>query len=220
MPLPYVSIWHLLIIPALFLIYTQPAKRPFFAAAVITTVPLLLLVPILSQTFFGLFSLSESLLFLAGQGLALAAAAVLASFIYEQGVKPKIVRTESSRRHSHLIFLVGLGLALLLFDLLNQPLIIGLIVGMAFNLLIAIRYYADQLNEVLFATIFMGLFHLLLYTLILFDLPGEASRFWFEGHLSGAVIFGIAAEKALVVTLFGAFWGPVYIAVKDVLAKR
>ncbi len=220
MELPYLSIWHLLIIPAAFLFYSQPAKRPEFMAAMATILPLLLLVPILSQTFFGLFMLGQGLLFLATQAVVILAVAVLASYLYEQGIRPKIAHAQGTHRHRYLLFLVGVALSLLMFDVLNQPLIVCLIFGMAINLLLAIRYYRDQLNEVLFSILLMGAFYLFIYTQILFDLPGETSRYWFSDQLSGSVLWGIGVEKIVVILLYGGFWGPVYIAAKDVLAKN
>lgn len=219
MSLPYLSAWQLLLIPAVWLIVTQRGKRPIYLAAMLATAPLILLVPILSQTFFGLFSLAQGLTFLASQTLVILASAVLTAYFYEQAVRPKIVHVPPGKRHHYLLFLVGVVLSFVMFDLLGQSLIVSLIFGMGINLLLAVRYYGDQLSEILFSLLLMGAFYLFLYALVLFDLPGETSRYWFDSQLSGAVIWGIAVEKIVVILLYGAFWGPIYVAAKDVLAK-
>ncbi|MEX1051892.1 MAG: hypothetical protein WEC83_00700 [Patescibacteria group bacterium] len=220
MELPYFSPWQLLLLPAIWLYWSQPSHRAEFRAAIFTALPIILLVPILSQSFFGLFSLGQGLLFLAAQAVTILAVAILASYTYEQGIRPKISRSRGSHRHRYLLFLVGVALSVVLFDLLGQPLVVSLIFGMGINLLLAVRYYGDQLNEILFSILLMGVFYLFIYTVVLFDLPGETARYWFNDQVSGSVLFGLAVEKVLVILLYGGFWGPIYIAIKDVLAKR
>ncbi len=220
MELPYLSIWHLLVLPAAFLWQTQQTKRPFFGAALLVTLPLILLVPVLSQSFFGFFSVGRGLIFLASQAVIIAAAAVLAAYLYEQAIRPRINRGPAIQRHRYLLFLVGFIVGLIMFDVFNQPLVTSLVVGMAINLLLAVRYYSSQLNEIIFSLLLMAVFYLFIYTAVLFDLPGETSRFWINDQLSGSVWLGIPIEKIIVVMLYGAFWGPVYIATKDVLAKN
>jgi hypothetical protein len=216
----WISVWHLLLPVALWVIIWQRAIRRSLFYGALCALPVLLLLPILSPTFFELFNPGQILGFLVSQAIIVFSLGILSSAVYEKVIRPKTVRTEKPGRGKFLVFGSGFLLALVLFDIFFQPLLPSLVIGLGLNLLLAIRYQRDRLYDIAFATILMGFFYVFIYAAVLFDLPGETGRFWFSSSLSGLTIFGLAVEKVVAIFVFGMFWGPLYVGLKDVFNKN
>ncbi|MEX1123862.1 MAG: hypothetical protein WEC81_01705 [Patescibacteria group bacterium] len=218
--LNWLTPWHLAALLALLLIIRETTKRREIIYGGIVSLPILLLTPILSESYFGLFSKVVIFNFFISQAVIVFSLGVILTALYEKVIKIKIVKTPQSSRHHFLVFIAGLALSLILFDIFGQPLLPSIIYGIGINLLLAIRFYAQEINDILFSSIIMGGFFVFLYTVVLFDLPGDAGRFWFTDTLSGVTFMGIAVEKIITIFAFGLFWGPLYVGLKDVFTRK
>lgn len=216
----WLSIWHLLLPLAVLLIIWQRSIRRQMLYGGVTALPVLLLMPILSPTVFELFDSNIIMGFFLSQALIVFSLGVVVAAFYERVVRPQTIRLAKNRRYHYLLFGAGFVLSIVLFDLFNQPLLPSLIFGLGLNLLLAIRYQAYELTDLIFSTILMGLFYVFIYAAVLFDLPGEAGRFWFVDSLSGSTLFGLAIEKIVTIFAFGLFWGPLYVGLKDVFSQK
>jgi hypothetical protein len=176
--------------------------------------------PVLSPTFFELFGTTMIFWFFVSQALIVFSLGILAAAIYEKVIRPKTIRQPKGQRRHYLLFGFGFILTLILFDLFAQPLLPSLIFGLALNLLLIIRYKPEELNDMIFSAILMGLFYVFIYATVLFDLPGETGRFWFTSNLSGLTLSGLAIEKVIAIFVFGIFWGPLYVGLKDVFGWK
>jgi len=217
---PWLTVWHLSIIIALGIAIRLPGQRRNMLVGGLMTLPVLLLIPILSSSYFGLFESRYILEFFINQGLVVFSLGMIMAGVYEKILKPKITRKPSSSRYHFMFFGFGLVLSLIIYDLFKQPLLPSLLYGLGLNFLLAFQYYSEEIYDIAFSTIIMALFYTFLYVAILFDLPGEAGNFWFSDSLSGLTMFGIAIEKIITIAFFGAFWGPIYVGLKDVFYRK
>lgn len=220
MIIPWLTAWYLPALVALLIIWRLKEHRRNVLIGGFITLPVLLLIPVLSTSYFGLFETKQIVHFFIGQGIISFSLGVIAASIYEKMLKPRISKKPSSSRHHFLFFIFGLILSFVIFDLFNQPLLPSLIYGLGLNFLLAFQYYSEEIYDIAFATILMSLFYVFIYTAILFDLPGETGDFWFSSSLSGLTMFGVAIEKLITIAVFGAFWGPLYVGLKDAFYKR
>lgn len=220
MIIPWLTVWHLPVLVALLVIWKLKEHRRNVLIGGFVTLPVLLLIPVLSTSFFGLFENRYVWEFFINQGLTVFSFGVIATAVYEKILKPKITKKPSSTRYHFLFFGFGLVLSFIIYDLFNQPLLPSLIYGLGLNFLLAFQYYSEEIYDVAFSTILMAVFYVFIYTAILFDLPGDTGNFWFSSSLSGMTMFGIAVEKLITIAVFGAFWGPLYVGLKDVFFRK
>ena len=220
MIVPWLTVWHLTILIALAVLIKLPDLRRYMLIGGLTTLPVLLLIPVLSVSYFSLFETKYVFQFFVNQGLVVFSLGIITSAVYEKILKPKITIKPRSPRYYFMFFGLGLILSFIIYDLFNQPLLPSLIYGLGLNFLLAFQYYSEEIYDIAFSTILMALFYTFIYIAILFDLPGEAGRFWFSDSLSGLTMFGIAIEKLITIAFFGAFWGPIYVGLKDVFYRK
>lgn len=220
MIIPWLTVWHLSIVLAVIILYILKEHRRKLFIGGLVALPVLLLIPILSTSFFGLFENKYIVQFFINQGLVVFSLGIITAAIYEIILKPKITKRPTTSRYHFMFFGFGLLLSFIIFDLFNQPLLPSLIYGLGLNFLLAVQYYGEEIYDIAFSAILMAMFYVFIYVAILFDLPGDTGNFWFSGSLSGLTMFGIAVEKLITVALFGVFWGPIYIGMKDVFYKR
>jgi len=214
------SVWLLLTPIALWVLIKQPSRRKTLLFGAITTLPVLGFLPILSPTYFSAVSVSQIVQLFASQALIIFSAGIIASSIYESILRPRTIRSPKASRHFYLTFLIGLTLTVTLFDIFTVPLITSLLFGLGINLLVAVRYFPEELYDILFASVLMGLFYVFVYVALLADLPGESGQFWLTPKLLGLNIFGVPWEKLVTVFVYGLFWGPLYVGLKDVSNRK
>ena len=215
----WLTVWHLLIVLALVMYWKLPKQRSNMTYGGLVALPVLLLIPLISSTYFSIFEPSRIWSFFISQSLIIFSFGAIVFGFYEIVLSPRLVKNKRKPRHHFLFFAFGLLLSFLIFDLFNQPLMPSLVYGLGFNLLISFQYYSDQIYDILFSLILMAVFYVFTYSTLLFDLPGQAGDFWFK-ELSGITVFGLAVEKVITTAVFGAFWGPIYVGLKDVFIKK
>jgi len=182
--------------------------RMFWAgilALPVFVLPLLLFAELYSTEQFGWSTLLAAMLTSFSFG-ALAAAA------YEVFLGKVLALHYRSRRS--LIWLLAGPLAVVVALLAEQSLIVAVIIGLIVDLLIVIITQADLIWDVIFSGLAMGLLYSFLYLVNFRGLSGEPF-FWFGSELSGLTVNGLPLEELVLIVLFGALWGPIYVAVKD-----
>lgn len=96
------------------------------------------------------------------------------------------------------------------------PLIVTLILEL--GLVLALR--RDLVWDVVFSGFAMAFFYVLLLVVLVRVLGLPLTDTWLVGSgLTGATWIGIPLEEVVVVALFGALWGPMYPAFKDLKLK-
>lgn len=106
------------------------------------------------------------------------------------------------------IFLVG--------TIISGQTVGPLIFTLLFELLIVLTRRKDLIWDVLFSGGAMAILYTLLLIVLVRLLGSPLGDSWLVGSLfSGLTVWGIPVEEVVVVALFGALWGPMYPAFKD-----
>jgi hypothetical protein len=73
----------------------------------------------------------------------------------------------------------------------------------------------DLVWDLLFSAFSMGVLYFLIFLVIYRGFPGEIQNLWFGSSLIGITLFSVPIEELLIVMLWGALWGPIYVVIKD-----
>lgn len=142
----------------------------------------------------------------------------LSVVLYELVFSTHFTKLRSEKRRYLSISLVGLIIGLLLFLLGAVPLVVSIIIGLSLNVILLIIFRADLLWDATFSAIGTGMLYAVLFSLVAHG-SGTLSGLWFTDSLSGATIAGLPFEELVVVALFGAFFGPIYSAIKSLYER-
>jgi len=138
----------------------------------------------------------------------------LASGVYEAVLHHRFNTTVRSRRQ--LLWLLAGPILLVLLSLITSwPFVNLLLCALVLDLAIVLIWRPDLTWDALFSALAMALLYLIVYFLAYRGVPGEAIGFW-TFKLSGLTVGGVPLEEMLTILLFGALWGPIYVAIKDI----
>lgn len=176
--------------------------------------PIVLIEPLTSVGFFSSLTTAQLAGFFISRAILAFSIGAISAAIYEAYLSPYFTRVRHSNRH-HLFFLsVGPIIFLLLFLSFSQPLATSVALGVLANFVVVMVIRRDLFWDAAFAAIFFAVLYGLTFILAFNSVPGDVSRLWFTGSLSGLTLWGLPAEELIVSGLFGALWGPLYVALK------
>lgn len=140
---------------------------------------------------------------------------VIATGVYESFFRTHVKPISSQKRKVYLWLCLGPIVFLLTRYMFNQSSLVSLIIALFTDFILVLALKAELIWDAIFSAVAMAG----LYLIVLFLLPNlitaEPSSFWLNQTLSGLTLGGLAVEGVVTVALFGALWGPIYAAVKD-----
>lgn len=178
--------------------------------------PILLLKPILSSNFYLVAESNGGFwLFLTEKIVLSFSFGALASSVYEMFFHKKITPIKHPLREKLIWLFCGPILFLFLTIFFHQAFAWALLAGLCLNLFIVLYTRKDLIWDAIFSGFFMGLLYFIIFSASYQGFPGDIQNLWFSEMTIGLTAFSIPIEELLCVFLFGAFWGPLYIAIKD-----
>lgn len=178
--------------------------------------PVLLLKPIISSNFYLVAESNGGIwLFLIEKIVLSFSFGALASSIYEIFFHKKITPIHHPLRKKLIWLFCGPVLFLISIIFFHQTFIWALLAGLILNLIIVLSIRKDLIWDAIFSGFFMGLLYFIIFTISYQGFPGDIRDLWFSETTIGITAFSIPVEELLCIFLFGAFWGPLYIAIKD-----
>ena len=194
----------------------RPDLRREMTIAGLLALPILLLKPLISSNFVQIAQNNGGIgLFLFERIVISFSFGALASSVYEIFFHKKITPLHHPLRKRLIALVSGPILFIILVLFFNQTVVFGLFMGLSINLIIVILIRKDLVWDTIFSGFSMGLLYFVIFAISYRGFPGDIRNLWFSGTTVGITIFSIPAEELLCVFLFGAFWGPLYIAIKD-----
>jgi len=94
-----------------------------------------------------------------------------------------------------------------------------ILAGLACDLIIILLIRADLVFDMIFSGLAMGFLYIFIYLINFATFPGNQAKFWFTDDLIGVNFLSIPIEEIVVIFLFGALFGPLYAAIKDLREK-
>lgn len=201
--------WLMLIIPVAIIVIKRPdlSRQMLFGA--LMALPVLAIQPLLFSQY---HIASTSDIFV--RVIASLAIGALAAGIYEALLHKHFVLPHKPSRRA-MIYLFGGPIIFGLMKAFDHSFVLSLLVALTLDLVIVLVWRRDLVWDAAFSAIAMAGLYLILYLLAFRGLPGVATNFWFAELPSGVTILGLPVEEWLVIALFGALWGPIYVAIKD-----
>jgi len=142
-----------------------------------------------------------------------------ASGLYEAFLRHYFTHPRGESRQQ-LIWLM-IGPAFLLLASFNGLTFFWALLGaLIAEVVVLLMVRSDLFWDVAFSGIMMGLLYLLAFIVNYIRIPTNFSVLWVTPSTLGLNIFGIPIEELALVVFFGALWGPIYVAVKDLHQSR
>ena len=191
--------------------HSRPTGRDL-AFAVLLSLPVLLVQPLASGSFVKNL-LAGGILLLIRRILIVLAGSLLATVLYKIVVHPVLTPAIHPRRGALLWLLVGPLVAIVLFAGFHFSLVVSLICALGLDLLIVILIDWSLVWDLLVASLGMALLYAFLYVSLGQYLNQYGSAFG-SGSFSGITWFGLPIEELVLVSLYGALWGPIYCSTR------
>ena len=209
-------IWYIIAVLALIVFVWRRDLRPKMLASGLLSLPILFIKPLIA-TDFSDFAGSEGGvgLFILNRAIISFSFGVLASALYEIFFHKHLTPLHHPHRPKLLYLLAGPVLFFLLYFLLPLPVVTALIISLLVDLAILAVIRFDLIWDVIFSGAAMGTLYLIIFVTAFSALPGDINNLWFSNQLSGANVFSLPIEELVCVALFGALFGPLYVAIKD-----
>ena len=209
-------IWYIIAVLALIVFVWRRDLRPKMLASGLLSLPILFIKPLIA-TDFSDFAGSEGGvgLFILNRAIISFSFGVLASALYEIFFHKHLTPLHHPHRPKLLYLLAGPVLFFLLYFLLPLPVVTALIISLLVDLAILAVIRFDLIWDVIFSGAAMGTLYLIIFVTAFSALSGDINNLWFSNQLSGANVFSLPIEELVCVALFGALFGPLYVAIKD-----
>ena len=209
-------IWYIIAVLALIVFVWRRDLRPKMLASGLLSLPILFIKPLIA-TDFSDFAGSEGGvgLFILNRAIISFSFGVLASALYDIFFHKHLTPLHHPHRPKLLYLLAGPVLFFLLYFLLPLPVVTALIISLLVDLAILAVIRFDLIWDVIFSGAAMGTLYLIIFVTAFSALPGDINNLWFSNQLSGANVFSLPIEELVCVALFGALFGPLYVAIKD-----
>ena len=212
--------WYVITVLTVVAFFWRKDLRREMILAGLLALPVLLLKPIISSNFYQVAEDNGGLFVFIIEKIVISFSfGALAASIYEIFFHKKITPMHHPYRKYLVWLLTGPIIFIVLTLLFHQVVIIGLLISLGLNLIIVLSIRSDLIWDAIFSGFFMGLLYFLIFALSYKGFPGDIRNLWFSDINVGLTAFSIPIEELLAVFLFGAFFGPIYIALKDMKEK-
>jgi hypothetical protein len=211
-------LWYLLVLLAITVFAWRKDLRNDMLWAGIISLPILAVKPLISDYPLNVEFQGSLILFFVERIIILFSFAALASAIYKVTLQKKI----SPEKHPKRKKLVALICGLIVFSALYTigfTFIFSILVAMLIDIIIIIVIRKDLIWDMIFSGFSMGILYIILFFISYYRTPGNIENLWFADRISGLTLFSVPIEEVVAVILFGALWGPIYIAFKDLREK-
>lgn len=213
--------WYVITILAIIVVLLRRDLWREMVLAGLLALPILLLKPLISSNFFIIANSNGGIwLFLAEKIIFGFSFGALAASIYEIFFHKKITPLKHPLRKKLIWLLIGPVIFVLITIIFHQAVAWGLLAGLAVNLIIVLSIRTDLVWDTIFSGFAMGVLYFIIFALSYSGFPGDIRNLWFSDVTVGITAFSLPVEELLCVFLFGAFWGPIYIAIKDLKTKN
>lgn len=208
--------WYIITVLAVICAFLRRDLIREMVLAGLLSLPILLLKPLISSNFIQVANNNGGLwLFLIEKIIISFSFGALASSVYEIFFHKKITPLKHPLRKKLLWLIVGPVLFVVLVILFNQNLALSLTIGLVVNIIIVLIIRTDLIWDAIFSGFSMGLLYFIIFAVSYRGFPGDIHNLWFSNTTVGITAFSLPIEELLIVFLFGAFFGPLYIALKD-----
>jgi hypothetical protein len=206
--------WFLLSLLAVGIGIKRPDLRRQMIWAGFLVLPVLAIQPLISDGFWPLLTLDQTIIFLLTRAtISFFMAAALAS-IYE-GLWRHYFTPPNHPSRRHLLWLMVGPIIFALLKLSGSSFVSCLMVSLLTDLIIVLAARRDLIWDVLFSGLMMGLTYGLVFWVTAAAIPGDLVNLGWFGPATGLNVFGLPIEELIIVILYGALWGPLYVAIKD-----
>ena len=184
------------------------------------SLPVLLIKPLISNDFFNVANQNSGIFwFMLQRAIIGFSFGALASAIYESVFHKRI----SPQRHPHRPKMIWLALGIVVFFafyfLIRTSFVESVIAALVYDIVILLIIRKDLVWDLIFSGAMLGTLYLIIFSALFRGIPGDSANFWFSTGSIGLTLFSIPVEELIAVMLFGALWGPLYIAFKDLKEK-
>lgn len=208
--------WYFITILAVAAFFYRRDLRREMILAGLLSLPILLLKPLISSNFYQIAQSNGGFFVFMIEKIVISFSfGALAASVYEVFFHKKITPLHHPYRKNLIWLLSGPVVFIILALLFHQSVIVGLLISLGLNLIIVLSIRSDLIWDAIFSGFFMGLLYFLIFALSYKGFPGDIRNLWFSNINVGITAFSIPVEELFGVFLFGAFWGPIYIALKD-----
>lgn len=212
--------WFLITILTIVVAFNKEELRSRMLWAGLLSLPLLLIKPLISDDFANLANSSDGiLLFFLQRAIVAFSFAALAASIYEIFFHKKISPVRHPLRPKLIWLFSGLVIFVILKVIFDQSFIASLVAALVTDIVCILFLRKDLIWDAIFSGFSMSVLYLLIFIVTFRGFPGDLYNFWFTDHLTGITLFSLPIEELLAVMLYGALWGPLYIAIKDLKEK-
>lgn len=188
--------------------------RRQFRVGGLSLLPILLIEPLTRVGYFENLSTSQLIVYFLVRGSIAFMIGGLVVVAYEAIIAQRLNKKTARSRHHLQVYVIGFLVSLLLFWASVLPFASALTVSLLFTVVIIFLWRSDLLWDALFSGLAAGLLYAALYA-VLFRVSGMSVSSWYSAQLSGVTLVGIPVEQLMVAAVFGAFFGPLYIAGKS-----
>ncbi|OQA04505.1 MAG: hypothetical protein BWY68_00263 [bacterium ADurb.Bin400] len=208
--------WYLVTIPAIVIFWFRRDLRREMIWSGLLALPVLIIKPLSSTNFLIAASSNPNLfLFILERAVISFTFGAIASALYETLLHKRITPIKRPYRSIMLWLAIGPVILMILHIVLNYSIIISLLSGLLADILVIIIFRPDLFWDLLFSGLGMGTLYLLIFSITSSTMPGDLNNLWFTDNMLGLTFFGLPVEEIVAVILFGALWGPLYVAIKD-----
>lgn len=211
--------WYIIIIPFLGLFLTRKDLRREMIISGLLSIPILIIKPALSPHFFDQLNFGQTFIFFLTRLIVGFCIGAIASAIYETFFHKILTPERHPHRQKLLYLLTGPILLFLLFLVFKVNFAYAIAASLLLDIIVLIFIRADLIWDMIFSAFSMATLYVVIFLISFRALPGDLNDFWFLDRLSSFVIFSIPVEEIIIVMLFGALWGPLYVAIKDYREK-
>lgn len=210
------NFWYVITILALVIAFFRRDLIREMILAGLLAIPILFLKPLISTNFFQIAENNGGLLLFIFERVILSFSfGAVASSVYEIFFHKKITPLKHPQRKKLIYLFVGLIVFLALVLVFKQSVALSLSVGLLLNLIVVLSVRTDLVWDTIFSGFLMGVLYFMIFALSYRGLPGDIRNLWFSDVTIGITAFSLPIEELLCVFLFGAFFGPLYVAIKD-----
>lgn len=208
--------WYIFIFFVLLIVFLRKdLAREMFIGGLLA-LPVILIKPVTSLDFYTVALQNGGIfVFLIERILLGFSFGAISTSIYEIFFHKKITPLKHPLRKKLVWLTLGPLLFLLFQFVFGQVLIISILAGFLVDIIVVILIRKDLIWDMLFSGLCMGILFIIIFTATMRGIPGQTEHLWFSNSFSGVNLFSLPVEEIITVFFFGALWGPLYIALKD-----
>jgi len=211
--------WYLIIGIYLALLYLRHDLRKLMLFFGIFALPCIVIWPMISMDFSNIVDSNGIFIFILARVMITFAVSGILLVIYETYFHKFFNLLNKPYRQKLIWLFFSIIVFFVLHYLFNFNLALSLIGSLALNLLMVLLINAMLVWDLIFSAVGMGVAYLVIFIITFANLPGDVISFWLTQNLSGINLFSLPIEELLIIIAFGALWGPVYVAFKDIREK-